>query len=63
MLVLYIGSQSWISPNIGETQGRTQDCFSNHLGHYEFRVMDFGLTGALETFQRAMNHTLSPLLR
>lgn len=34
-----------------------------HLGHYEFRVMAFGLTGAPGTFQRAMNHTLSPLLR
>jgi hypothetical protein len=33
------------------------------MGHYDFRVMAFGLTGALGTFQKAMNHTLAPLLR
>jgi hypothetical protein len=33
------------------------------MGHYEFRVMAFGLTGAPDTFQKAMNHTLAPLLR
>jgi hypothetical protein len=33
------------------------------MGHYEFCIMAFGLTGAPGTFQRAMNHTLSPLLR
>jgi hypothetical protein len=37
--------------------------FQTHSGHYEFRVMAFGLTGAPATFQRAMNTTLSPLLR
>jgi hypothetical protein len=37
--------------------------FQTHLGHYEFRVMPFGLTGAPGTFQKAMNHTLAPLLR
>lgn len=37
--------------------------FQTHLGHYEFRVMAFGLTGAPGTFQCAMNHTLSPLLQ
>eukprot|EP00267_Zea_mays_P041848 XP_020393779.1 uncharacterized protein LOC103628713 [Zea mays] len=37
--------------------------FQTHLGHYEFRVMAFGLTGAPGTFQKAMNHTLAPLLR
>jgi hypothetical protein len=37
--------------------------FQTHLGHYEFRVMPFGLTGAPDTFQKAMNHTLAPLLR
>lgn len=37
--------------------------FQTHVGHYEFRVMAFGLTGAPGTFQRAMNHTLAPLLR
>jgi hypothetical protein len=37
--------------------------FQTHSGHYEFRVMAFGLTGAPATFQRAMNATLAPLLR
>jgi hypothetical protein len=37
--------------------------FQTHSGHYEFRVMAFGLTGAPGTFQKAMNHTLAPLLR
>jgi hypothetical protein len=37
--------------------------FQTHMGNYEFRVMAFGLTGAPGTFQRAMNHTLLPLLR
>jgi hypothetical protein len=37
--------------------------FQTHTGHYEFRVMAFGLTGAPGTFQKAMNHTLAPLLR
>jgi hypothetical protein len=37
--------------------------FQTHGGHYEFRVMSFGLTGAPHTFQKAMNSTLSPLLR
>lgn len=33
------------------------------MGHYEFRVMSFGLTGAPNTFLRAMNKTLQPVLR
>jgi hypothetical protein len=37
--------------------------FQTHGGHYEFRVMSFGLTGAPHTFEKAMNSTLSPLLR
>jgi hypothetical protein len=37
--------------------------FSTHAGHFEFRVVAFGLTGAPATFQGAMNTTLSPLLR
>jgi hypothetical protein len=32
-------------------------------GHYEFRVMSFGLTGAPATFQGIMNQILAPLLR
>jgi hypothetical protein len=37
--------------------------FQTHCGHYEFRVMAFGLTGAPGTFQEAVNSTLSPCLR
>jgi hypothetical protein len=37
--------------------------FQTHVGHYEFRVMAFGLTGAPIAFQRALNTTLQPLLR
>jgi hypothetical protein len=37
--------------------------FQTHLGHFEFRVMTFGLIGAPGTFQRAMNTTLNPVLR
>lgn len=37
--------------------------FQTHSGHYEFRVMAFGLSGAPATFQKAMNTTLQPLFR
>jgi hypothetical protein len=36
--------------------------FQTHHGHFEFRVMAFGLNGAPTTFQGAMNSTLKPLL-
>lgn len=37
--------------------------FQTHWGHFKFTVMSFGLTGAHNTFQGAMNTTLHPLLR
>jgi hypothetical protein len=37
--------------------------FQTHSGQYEFKVMAFGLCGAPNTFQGAMNCTLAPLLR
>lgn len=37
--------------------------FSTHHGHFEFKVMAFGLSGASGTFQGAMNCILAPLLR
>jgi hypothetical protein len=37
--------------------------FQTHSGHYEFKVMAFGLTGAPATFQHVMNATLAPVLR
>jgi hypothetical protein len=36
--------------------------FRTHQGHFEFRVMPFGLTTAPTTFQGAMNTVLAPLL-
>jgi hypothetical protein len=37
--------------------------FKTHEGHYEFRVMAYGLTNAPATFQGLMNTILQPLLR
>lgn len=37
--------------------------FQTHHGSFEFVVMAFGLSGAPNTFQSAMNTTLAPLLR
>lgn len=37
--------------------------FQTHTGHYESRVMAFGLTGAPATFQHAMNASLVLVLR
>lgn len=37
--------------------------FSTHNGHYEFLVLSMGFTGGPNTFQGAMNYTLSPVLR
>lgn len=37
--------------------------FQTHSGHYEFKVMSFGLTGAPATFLGAMNTTLATVLR
>jgi hypothetical protein len=34
-----------------------------HFGHFEYKVMPYGLTGAPATFQAIMNHILAPLLR
>jgi hypothetical protein len=37
--------------------------FQTHIGHYEFRVRPFDLTGAPHRFQKVINCTLSPLLQ
>lgn len=37
--------------------------FHTHSGHYEYKVVSFGLAGAPATFLGVMNFTLKPLLR
>jgi hypothetical protein len=37
--------------------------FQTHKGHYEFKVMSFGLTNAPTTFQATMNQLFCPYLR
>ena len=37
--------------------------FQTHEGHYEFKVMLFGLTNAPTTFQATMNQLFRPYLR
>lgn len=37
--------------------------FRTHNGHFEYRVMPFGLCNAPSTFQAAMNALLNPFLR
>jgi len=46
-----------------QPRNKHKTTFQTHLGHFEFRVMAFGLTGAPGTFQGAMNCTLAPGLR
>jgi hypothetical protein len=36
--------------------------FQTHMGHFEFRVMIFGLTGTPNTLLGAINETLAPVL-
>jgi len=37
--------------------------FQTHHGHFEYKVMPYGVTGDPATFQRVMNWVLAPLLR
>ena len=37
--------------------------FHTHQGHYEFRVMPFGLCNAPSSFQATMNQLFQPYLR
>lgn len=66
-----LSNASWFSVldlQVGFNQTRLapgeehKTAFQTHWGHFEFSVMSFWLTGALDTFQGAMNTTLYPLL-
>jgi len=37
--------------------------FQTHHGHFEYKVMPYGVTGGPANFQRVMNNVLAPLLR
>lgn len=39
-----------------------KNTFETHQGHYEFRVMPYGVTGGPATFQLTMNSVLEPFL-
>ncbi|WVZ55602.1 hypothetical protein U9M48_006242 [Paspalum notatum var. saurae] len=67
-----LAGSSWFSSldlNSGFHQIRLKEgeefktAFQTHFGHFEFKVMSFGLCGAPGTFQGAMNATLQPVLR
>jgi hypothetical protein len=44
-------------------QDQHKTAFQTHHGHFEFKVMPFGLSGAPATFQGTMISTLGPLLK
>ena len=55
----------WLTPGSCQGWGCPQDSNQHtpYLGHFEFRVMGFGLCNAPATFQSLMNDILRPYLR
>jgi len=45
------------------TGEKFKTAFQTHNGHYEYRVMLYGVTGGLAMFQTVMNLILAPLVR
>lgn len=46
-----------------KTSDEVKTAFQTHHGHFEFKVMPYGVTGGPATFQGAMNLMLKPHLR
>lgn len=44
-------------------QDEEKTAFKTHQGHYQFRVLPYGVTGGPPTFQNVMNFVFAPLLR
>ena len=47
---------------LGSPEDVSKTAFRTPFGHYQFKVLSFGLTNAPATFQAAMNDMLRPLL-
>lgn len=46
-----------------KSEDQHKTAFQTHFGHFKYKVMPYGLTGAPATFQATMNQILAPLLR
>ena len=44
-------------------EDESKTAFRTHCGHFEFKVMPFGLSMAPATFQSAMNQVFAPQIR
>lgn len=51
-----------ILPDQNEKGEEFKTAFQTHNGHYEYKVIPYGVTGGPGTFQDVMNEILSPFL-